>query len=82
MQGCAEQMAEVNDYAPCLGICGAGEQGQFGNGSSASGYGMYSCLLFTSQPVDDVLTPGRKRVLKNSTSMNMTKHGQFVEVER
>jgi hypothetical protein len=81
MQGCAEQMAEAHGYAPCLGICGGGEQGQFGDGTSGNGYGMYSCLFFTSKLVDDVLTPGRKRVLRNSTTMNMTNRGQFLEIE-
>ena len=81
MQSCAEQMAEANGFAPCLGICGAGEQGRFGDGTNASGYGMYSCLFFTSRLVDDVLTPGRTRVLQNSTTMNMSQTGKFLEVD-
>jgi hypothetical protein len=81
MQQCAEQMAEAHGYAPCLGMCGGGEIGQHGDGASGCGYGMYSCVFFTSRLVDDVLTPGRTKVLKNSTTMHMTTRGTFMEVE-
>jgi hypothetical protein len=81
MQECAELMAEANGYAPCLGICGGGEIGQHGDGASSCGFGMYSCIFFTSGVVDDVLTPGRKKVLKNSTTMHMTTRGTFMEID-